>query len=166
MKTVYFYYHNQPNLIYNVDVEDLYPYNDGEVKIKWICESSCEYKSMFWSLKDMEENLLNGLWVKCSKSGEPLTLKGERIGERVKLTKQISGIVQKDGSLLVETKQVVGGGGSRNLVTWSLYAFKKGYKKVLISAKIADDEALEGIEKAIKNANDLLNIHGMVVELA
>ena len=68
-------------------------------------------------------------------------------------------------SLELTTKQVVGGGGSRNLITWALLAAKQGYWHLHINAPIADGDARDGLVKSVAHANDILNMHGMKVFL-
>lgn len=82
---------------------------------------------------------------------------------KIQLTKKIHGLV--NGSTLeITTNQQIGGGGSRNLIVWSLLAAKKGWKKVQIKAPLAlDIETKQGIMQAVEYANSLLNIHGLQV---
>lgn len=82
----------------------------------------------------------------------------------VKLTNQVSGIAVGE-VITVETRQTVSGGGSRNLITWSLLASKKGFKTLLIKAPSANSVVLKTIEKAVGYANDMVNHLGLTVIL-
>lgn len=83
---------------------------------------------------------------------------------KVQLTRKISGTVVY-GTLVIESAQIVSGGGSRNIITWALLAKKAGYNLVQLQAKDANYEAKEGLRKAVEYANELLNPVGSFVSV-
>lgn len=78
------------------------------------------------------------------------------------LTSKISGKVNGNW-LEIVTAQTVGGGGSRNIITWTLLAKKQGFNNILLRAPCGNYEAKEQILKAVKYANELLNPVGSIV---
>jgi hypothetical protein len=72
--------------------------------------------------------------------------------------------IMDSNTLAVETKQSVGGSGARNMIVWALKAYNLGYKHLQVYAPNADIHAHESLLKAERDANELLNPHGMSIE--
>lgn len=86
-------------------------------------------------------------------------------GKTFMLTARQKAIQLDSNTLFTETNQAVAGGGDKNLIIWSLSASKLGYKKLVISSPMADNNIKSMLEKRIKQANEMINHLGLTVAL-
>ncbi len=140
-------------------------------EVSWIEEGEEDISKTKYSVDSVEKYVNGKKWVNVVTLDEPLVKNVPILanvgknGMKVSLTARQKATQVDSNTLTTVTRQAVAGGGDKNLIIWALAASKLGYKKLVITTPNADNDVKTMLASRVKNANEMINHLGLVVEL-